>query len=35
VTMDKRERLFLIAIVCLCIFLGILEVLYYYVHYNQ
>jgi hypothetical protein len=33
--MDKRERLFLIAIVCLCLFLGLLEVLYYYVHYHQ
>jgi hypothetical protein len=31
---DKRERLFLIAIICLCLFLGILEVLYYYVHYH-
>ncbi len=32
--MDKRERLLVIAIVGLCLFLGILEALYYYVHYH-
>jgi hypothetical protein len=32
--MDKRERLLVIAIVALCLFLGLLEVLYYYVHYH-
>ena len=32
--MDKRERLFLVVIVSLCLVLGLLELLYYYHHYS-
>jgi hypothetical protein len=32
--MDKRERLFLIGIVSLCLFLGLLELGYYYIRYQ-
>jgi hypothetical protein len=32
--MEKRDRVFLIAAVGLCLFLGVLEALYYYVRFN-
>jgi len=32
--MDRRERIFLIVILSLCVVLAVLEVLYYYVRYT-